>query len=112
MDYSVSSVELGEFDTTNKDGSLTLTTGVSLFFRGSQDGEDDIAADRLRKLVSDGLGFSGSTSCRVTLCPLIQGIPMHREYLGPDECGFVQVLAHLIEDLDVRVPSIPLEAAL
>lgn len=106
MDYSVSSVELGEFDTTSKDGSLTLTTGVSLFFRGSQDGEEDIAADMLGKLVSDGLGFSGSTSCRITLCPLIQGIPMHREYLGPDECGFVQVLAHLIEDLEVRDPSI------
>lgn len=112
MDYSVSSVELGEFDTTSKDGSLTLTTGVSLFFRGSRDGEEDIAAGMLCELISGGLGFSGSTSCRITLCPLIQGIPMHREYLGPDECGFVQVLAHLIENLDVRDPSVPQDSSL
>ncbi|KAL2112985.1 hypothetical protein VUR80DRAFT_5745 [Thermomyces stellatus] len=25
---------------------------------------------------------------------------MYQEYLGPDGCGFVQVLAHLVEDLD------------
>lgn len=103
MDYSISSVDLGEFDVASKDGSLNLTTGVSLFFRGSEDGEEEIAADKLHQLVAGGLGFSGATACRITLCPLIQGIPMHREYLGPDGCGFAQVLAHLVEDLDVRI---------
>lgn len=102
MDYSVSCVNLGEFDVASRDGSLTLTTGVLLFFRGAGSGEEEVSAEKLHELVSGGLGFSGATSCRITVCPLIQGIPMHREYLGPDGCGFVQVLAHLVEGLEVR----------
>lgn len=102
MDNCISCVDLGEFDVISKDGCLTLTTGVSLLFRGSEGGEEAIAPDKLHELVSAGLGFSGATSCRITVCPLIHGIPMYQEYLGPDGCGFVQVLAHLVEDLDVR----------
>lgn len=101
MDCAVSCVSLGEFDVTSKDGSLTLTAGVSLFFQGSDNNGEDIAADKLHQLVAQGLGFSGTTSCHITICPLIQGFPMHRESLGPAGCGFVQVLAHLVEDLDV-----------
>ena len=107
MDYLISCVDLGEFDVASRDGSLTLTTGVSLFFRGLEGGEDEIVPEKLHDLVTSGLGFSSVTSCRITLCPLIQGIPIHREYLDPDGCGFVQVLAHLVEDLDVRHPGSP-----
>lgn len=107
MDYSVSCITLGEFDVTSKDESLTLTTTVSLFFRGAGNAEDEISAERLYELVSKGLGFSGATSCRITVCPLIHGIPMHREYVGPDGCGFVQVLAHLVEDLEVKGSGSP-----
>jgi hypothetical protein len=105
MDYSISSVSLGEYEVASKDGSLVLIAGISLFFRAPQDADhDEVGADKLLPLVAEGLGFSGSTTCRLTVCPLVQGLPLHREDLGPNDCAFVQVLAHLVEDLDVGCP--------